>query len=354
MMAEKYYAGDINPNSFTSFRSSSVVHYNKPNLLTVEDAVHRRHSMPSNPSHLSLSFNDISRTVDKSFGEVAMVRSFKMTPKGPVNKGDTLRKRWSGPSVWTGCAVSCDSQEVIPHTVSVPSINRPRTPSTTSQDSGTISSTASSAAPSYFRILLLGSHGVGKSLLTKHFMSSENVFTSDETAASEAAVSIVLDGEESIMEFCSVFTDTLPSEDINVDAYVVVFSITDRESFSRSLTLLHHLRNDLGTDRTMVLVANKTDLVRNRMVSGAEARSAACTYKCKYIETSATLNHNVDELLVGTLSQIRLKLNPDAIFEKVSKTPEKERKGSIQIAKNVLNKLLNRQKSLSCDNLYEL
>ncbi|KAK3610317.1 hypothetical protein CHS0354_029785 [Potamilus streckersoni] len=352
-MSEKYYAGDINPCSFTSFRSSSVVHDNKTNLLTVEDAVHRRHSMPSNPSHLSLSFNDIHRTVDKGCGEVAMVRSFKMTPKGPVNKGDTLRKRWSGPSVWTGCAVSCDSQEVIPATISVPSINRPRTPSTTSQDSGTISSSTSSAAPSYFRILLVGSPGVGKTLLTKHFMSSENVFTSDENAASEAAVSIVLDGEESIMEFCSMFTDTLPSEDINVDAYVVVFSITDRESFSRSLILLHHLRNDLGTDRSIVLVANKTDLVRNRMVSGA-ARSAASCYKCKYIETSATLNHNVDELLVGTLSQIRLKLNPDAIFENFSKNHQKERKGSIKIVRNVLNKLLNRQKSLSCDNLYEL
>ena len=34
----------------------------------------------------------------------------------------------------------------------------------------------------------------------------------------------------------------------------------------------------------------------------------ANTYKSKYTETSAALNHNVDELLVGILTQIRLKL----------------------------------------------
>lgn len=38
----------------------------------------------------------------------------------------------------------------------------------------------------------------------------------------------------------------------------------------------------------------------------------ATAYDCKFIETSVGINHNVDELLVGLLSQIRLKLeNPE-------------------------------------------
>ncbi|OQR78361.1 GTP-binding protein REM 1-like, partial [Tropilaelaps mercedesae] len=36
-------------------------------------------------------------------------------------------------------------------------------------------------------------------------------------------------------------------------------------------------------------------------------RSLAKKYECKFIETSACIGHNVDELLVGTLKQIRLK-----------------------------------------------
>ncbi|ENN79428.1 hypothetical protein YQE_04072, partial [Dendroctonus ponderosae] len=43
-----------------------------------------------------------------------------------------------------------------------------------------------------------------------------------------------------------------------------------------------------------------------------EGKSMATAYDCKYIETSVGINHNVDELLVGILTQIRLKLeNPE-------------------------------------------
>jgi hypothetical protein len=40
----------------------------------------------------------------------------------------------------------------------------------------------------------------------------------------------------------------------------------------------------------------------------ADAKTVAKAYDCKYTETSGALNHNVDELLVGILKQIRLKL----------------------------------------------
>lgn len=44
----------------------------------------------------------------------------------------------------------------------------------------------------------------------------------------------------------------------------------------------------------------------------AEGKAMATAYDCKFIETSVGINHNVDELLVGLLSQIRLKLeNPE-------------------------------------------
>lgn len=44
----------------------------------------------------------------------------------------------------------------------------------------------------------------------------------------------------------------------------------------------------------------------------AEGKALATSYDCKFIETSVGINHNVDELLVGLLSQIRLKLeNPE-------------------------------------------
>jgi hypothetical protein len=46
----------------------------------------------------------------------------------------------------------------------------------------------------------------------------------------------------------------------------------------------------------------------------SEGKTVSSSYDCKYTETSGSLNHNVDELLVGILKQIRLKLAEKAKF----------------------------------------
>lgn len=52
--------------------------------------------------------------------------------------------------------------------------------------------------------------------------------------------------------------------------------------------------------------------VFNNFYEFSEGKAMATAYDCKFIETSVGINHNVDELLVGLLSQIRLKLeNPE-------------------------------------------
>ncbi|WAR13424.1 REM1-like protein [Mya arenaria] len=113
----------------------------------------------------------------------------------------------------------------------------------------------------------------------------------------ERTVTIQLDGEEFTMEFL----DALPWDDevdhdidVTADAYVVVYSVIDRVTFDAAVQSLYKLRHGLGTDRPIILVGNKIDLVRKRK-----------------LETSAALNHHVDELLVAIVKQIRHKLNPD-------------------------------------------
>lgn len=38
-----------------------------------------------------------------------------------------------------------------------------------------------------------------------------------------------------------------------------------------------------------------------------DGKCLACTFRAKFIEVSVGINHNCDELLAGTLTQIRLK-----------------------------------------------
>ncbi|EAT33385.1 AAEL014340-PA [Aedes aegypti] len=69
--------------------------------------------------------------------------------------------------------------------------------------------------------------------------------------------------------------------------------------------MLHDM--DLTRTRPVILVANKIDLARSRAVSSQDGKCLACTHRIKFIEVSVAINHNVDELLAGVLSQIRLK-----------------------------------------------
>lgn len=56
-------------------------------------------------------------------------------------------------------------------------------------------------------------------------------------------------------------------ENIQADAYLVIFSIAHRDTFDVASDLLSELRVDLGSDRPIVLVGNKLDLVRKRKVN---------------------------------------------------------------------------------------
>ena len=54
--------------------------------------------------------------------------------------------------------------------------------------------------------------------------------------------------------------------EVNADSYVVVYSITDKNSFDTAVQILYRLRHCMDSDRPIVLVGNKADLVRKRKV----------------------------------------------------------------------------------------
>lgn len=72
----------------------------------------------------------------------------------------------------------------------------------------------------------------------------------------------------------------------------------------------HISRVTIPLSNCMPLILNNQDLIRHTLLPSAEAKDVATTYDCNYIETSAALNHKVDELVAGTLTQIRRQLLP--------------------------------------------
>lgn len=88
----------------------------------------------------------------------------------------------------------------------------------------------------------------------------------------------------------------------------------------------------------------------------SEGRACAVVFDCKFIETSATLQHNVTELFEGVVRQLRLRRQDNAAPE----TPSPRRRASLgQRARRFLARLTARSarrralkaRSKSCHNL---
>uniref|UniRef100_A0A8C8RU42 RRAD and GEM like GTPase 2 n=1 Tax=Pelusios castaneus TaxID=367368 RepID=A0A8C8RU42_9SAUR len=142
------------------------------------------------------------------------------------------------------------------------------------------------------------------------------------------------------------------------DAFLLVFSVADRRSFSRVPTTLLRLRTGSPRpDPPVILVGNKSDLARAREVSLEEGRSLAVMLSCKHIETSAVLHHNTQELFEGAVRQIRLRRRHPVGDREPSGAPTGRRESLTKKAKRFLSGLVPRngrffkQRSKSCNDL---
>ncbi|XP_061524241.1 ras-related protein Rab-21 isoform X2 [Phycodurus eques] len=77
---------------------------------------------------------------------------------------------------------------------------------------------------------------------------------------------------------------------------VLVYDITDEDSFQKVKSWVRELRKMLGNDICLCIVGNKIDLDKDRNVSTEEAESYATSVGAKHYQTSAKLNKGIEEL----------------------------------------------------------
>ncbi len=83
-------------------------------------------------------------------------------------------------------------------------------------------------------------------------------------------------------------------------AIVIVFDLTDKDSFDHLKSWLSDIDKHAKEGVLKVLVGNKKDLINKRQVSEDVAKEFASKYGMIYIETSAKDSSNVDDLFVNT------------------------------------------------------
>lgn len=97
---------------------------------------------------------------------------------------------------------------------------------------------------------------------------------------------------------------------LDVHGYVLVYSVTSRQSFDMVTVIRDKILNFTGTDwAPIVLVGNKTDLQGQRQVSKEEGDELASKWKCLNCETSAKTKENI-----GNMSTKRRGMNVCAFY----------------------------------------
>ncbi|CAG2238319.1 unnamed protein product [Mytilus edulis] len=227
-------------------------------------------------------------------------------------------------------------------------LDRRRLSSETSEDSAICCGCFSTCLPGYYRVCVIGADAVGKRTLINKFMSSDVMNTDGDD--DDRFVTVVIDNEESTLEFVDFSEDE--DQMYPVDAYIVVFSVYEKSSYDIACRFLQCIRNEQFSDRPIILVANKVDLVRKRQITKEEARHLASKFNCKYIETSATLNIKVDKLLLGILKQIKIKLQPEIKESCELSTKQGIKRGSIELLNRLFH--LKHKVKVNSDDVFAL
>ncbi|KAK3765795.1 hypothetical protein RRG08_026265 [Elysia crispata] len=339
------------PHSTPHSRSNSFKNRPRPKLILDIKAAQRPRTNSLPNAHLPLPEPFYLPRADGC--GVKRVRSFKTTSKGLINHGDSY-KRSTNSLMSSGSAASLNDT----------SGNRsPRRTSCPASNDGSLEETSSLTSQlSLYRVLLMGAPGVGKSALARQFMTSEYKGTYEtntpEIIEPERNVNVLLDGKESTLHFLDEEQHpNFEAEDLPIDAYVVIFSVSDSTSYNEALNSIRTLREVYRINKAIILVGNKIDLARQRRVAKHDALKIAKKYDCRYTETSAALNHHVDELLVGILSQIREQVSPSASASLAPPSDSKHRSRSKSPAKAItdfLGKIFGGgdKKARSCETLF--
>ncbi|XP_051881949.1 ras-related protein Rab-6A isoform X3 [Hypanus sabinus] len=185
-----------------------------------------------------------------------------------------------------------------------------------------------------FKLVFLGEQSVGKTSLITRFMydSFDNTY--------QATIGIDFLSKTMYLEDRTIrlqlwdtagqerFRSLIPSYIRDSAAAVVVYDITNVNSFQQTTKWIDDVRTERGSDVIIMLVGNKTDLADKRQITTEEGEQRAKDLNVLFIETSAKIGYNVKQLFrrvaaaLPGMESTQDKSREDMIDIKLEKTQE--------------------------------
>ncbi|XP_068457496.1 ras-related protein Rab-6A isoform X2 [Clinocottus analis] len=185
-----------------------------------------------------------------------------------------------------------------------------------------------------FKLVFLGEQSVGKTSLITRFMydSFDNTY--------QATIGIDFLSKTMYLEDRTIrlqlwdtagqerFRSLIPSYIRDSAAAVVVYDITNVNSFQQTTKWIDDVRTERGSDVIIMLVGNKTDLADKRQITTEEGEQRAKEMNVLFIETSAKTGYNVKQLFrrvaaaLPGMDTTQDKSREDMIVVELEKPPE--------------------------------
>lgn len=165
-----------------------------------------------------------------------------------------------------------------------------------------------------FKFLVIGSAGSGKSCLLHQFIESKFKDDSSHTIGVEFGSKIVNVGGKSVkLQIWDTagqerFRSVTRSYYRGAAGALLVYDITNRETFNSLANWLSDARTLASPNIIMLLVGNKRDLEGDREVTFLEASRFAQENELMFLETSAKTGENVEEAFLKCSKTILAKI----------------------------------------------
>ncbi|XP_046546559.1 ras-related and estrogen-regulated growth inhibitor-like [Haliotis rubra] len=156
------------------------------------------------------------------------------------------------------------------------------------------------------KVVILGGPGVGKTAFAVRYITRRYIGDYDANKEMMYTHKIAAPRDEltlEILDTASLMTEETLEKHLRWgDGFVLLYSVTDRQSFQEATKLKDWLFKVRGQDTPIVLVANKSDLLTARAVTEDEGLGLAGEMDCPKYELSVAegfqaVNETMEELL---------------------------------------------------------
>jgi Ras-related protein Rab-1A len=167
------------------------------------------------------------------------------------------------------------------------------------------------------KIVIIGNTSVGKSAILRRFCDDSYLDTHVSTIGVDFRVKTININENILNPVKLQIWDTSGQERFKTitssyyrgsHGIIVVYDITDRESFNDVNRWISELTKIVSDKSVLILVGSKTDIPYNRVISYNEGKELANFYGISFIEVSSFKNVNINEIFKQLVNDINTKI----------------------------------------------